>query len=185
MIRLTGLTALAAIFFVGSVAVADEALDGFEIAVDKSGAIRVPDVDYRADWTMLGTFSVAGEEGADGLHVVYAQPGAAQAYRKDGVFPDGTVLIKELLGTKTEELTTGTVSYAAETSGWFVMVKNANDRFDDNPLWGDGWGWAYFDKDDRNTSPTEDYVAECKACHVPAQATDWVYVRGYPALKSK
>lgn len=156
--------------------------NGFETAVDDTGAIRMPDVDFRAEWTMLGTYSIAGEEGAEGLHVVYTQPGVAQAYRETGSFPDGTVLIKELLGTTTEDLTTGTVSYAADTSGWFVMVKTATPRFKDNPLWGDGWGWAYFDAEDPTTTPTTDYKAECQGCHIPARKTDWVYVRGYPVL---
>jgi hypothetical protein len=159
--------------------------DGFESTVDETGAISLPDVDFRADWTMLGTYSIAGEEGAEGLHVVYTQPGVAQFYRDTGSFPDGAVLVKELLGTTTEELTTGTVSYAADPSGWFVMVKAATPRFEDNPLWGDGWGWAYFDAEDRTTTQTMDYKAECKGCHIPARKTDWVYVRGYPVLVSR
>ncbi len=112
-------------------------------------------------------------------------PVSHKTYRDTGGFPDGAVLVKELLDTTTETLTTGTVSYAADTSGWFVMVKSDASRFEDNPLWGDGWGWAYFDADDRNTPLTTDYETECKACHVPARKTDWVYVRGYPVLKSR
>lgn len=175
---------LGAAALVTSVALAeDKSADGFEIAVDKSGAIHLPDVDYRSDWTMLGTFSIAGEEGAEGLHVVYTQPGVVQSYQETGEFPDGAMLIKELLETKTEDLTTGTVSYATDPVGWFVMVKDTESRFIDNPLWGDGWGWAYFDRD-RVTTTTENYKAECKGCHIPARRTDWVYVRGYPVLKS-
>jgi hypothetical protein len=26
-------------------------------------------------------------------------------------------------------------------------------------------------------------VANCLVCHIPAQATDWIYVSGYPPLK--
>ena len=51
------------------------------------------------------------------------------------------------------------------------------------PHVGDGWGWAYFEGEDPKNSTTESYDAECKACHVPAQNTDWVYVQGYPVLK--
>ena len=25
--------------------------------------------------------------------------------------------------------------------------------------------------------------ANCKPCHLPAQASDWIYVGGYPALR--
>jgi len=27
------------------------------------------------------------------------------------------------------------------------------------------------------------YKKDCLSCHVPAQATDWVYTSGYPTLK--
>lgn len=74
---------------------------------------------------------------------------------------------------------------AADPTGWFVVVKSAEPRFPDNPLWGDRWGWAYFDVEDKTTAVTEDYDAECKACHVPAEVTDWVYVRGYPVLNDR
>ncbi|MEM7426985.1 MAG: cytochrome P460 family protein [Pseudomonadota bacterium] len=157
-------------------------------AVDDTGGIRVPDADYRKDWTMLGTYAVAeeeGKQGSQGLHMVYAQPEAVAAYREHGKFPDGTVLVKELFSTKTEDMTTGTVSRAAKTTGWFVMVKDAKGRFADHKLWGDGWGWAYFDAEDPNKTTSTDYEADCKGCHVPAQATDWVFVQGYPVLTGK
>jgi cytochrome P460 len=159
--------------------------NGYDIVVDEDGGIHMPDVDFRTEWTALGTFSIAGEEEAEGLHVVYTQPGVAQHFRATGMFPDGAVVIKELLSTKTEDLTTGTVSYAAERSGWFVMVKDAKNRFEENDLWGHGWGWAYFDVADPTTPVTTSYKAECMACHVPAQATDWIYTRGYPVLESR
>ncbi|MEQ8354455.1 MAG: cytochrome P460 family protein [Kiloniellaceae bacterium] len=160
-------------------------LAGYAAAVDAEGNIRVPAIDYRADWRLLGSWSIAGAEdggGAAEFHVVYAQPGVIEAYRRDGVFPDGSVLVKELFGTITEDMTTGRVSRAAERSGWFVMVKDSSGRFDASPLWGEGWGWAYFDAADPTTTQTEDFKAACIACHEPARDSDWVYVEGYPAL---
>jgi hypothetical protein len=156
---------------------------GFEIAVDADGALKLPDVDFRAAWTMLGSWAVDGGRGAEGMHIVYTQPGVAAAFRDTGAFPDGTVLIKELRAAATEALTTGTVSYASDLQGWFVMVKDGASRYQGHPLWGDGWGWGFFAAEDPSTLATEDYVLECKACHVPAEATDWVYTRAYPALR--
>jgi hypothetical protein len=74
-------------------------------------------------------------------------------------------------------------SHAHEVEGWFVMIKDAKSRFPDHGLWGNGWGWALFYADDPATTITEDYEAECIACHIPAEATDWIYVDGYPNLK--
>ncbi len=157
--------------------------DGFDVAVTPEGAVALPQVDFRADWTVLGAWSIDGDEGAEGLHVVYTQPGVAQTYRETGAFPDGAVLIKELLSAQTETLTTGTASYAADVSGWFVMVKDSTNRFPDNPLWGDGWGWGFFSAEAPANLVTQSYKTECKTCHVPARKTDWVYIRAYPVLK--
>lgn len=161
---------------------------GFEIASDGKGKISLPNIDFRKDWVALGAWAIAaeeGEQGSQGMHVVYTQPGTVEAFRKTGEFPDGAVLIKELFITKTQDMTTGTVSRADSATGWFVMVKDATGRFPGNNLWGDGWGWAYFDAKDPVKTTTTDYVADCKGCHVPVQDTDWVYVDGYPVLHSK
>jgi hypothetical protein len=78
----------------------------FSTLVDKEGNISLP-IEFRRTWTFLGTWSVANSDvaagsaasghGAAGLHNVYVQPSAVTAYRKTGEFPDGTVLVKELL----------------------------------------------------------------------------------------
>lgn len=160
---------------------------GAEGIVDANGIIRMPAADFRAKWPVLGAFSIASDEpegGAAGLHVVYTQPGVIEAFRKTGQFPDGAVLIKELLNTKTKQMTTGRVSHATDRAGWFVMVKDASGRFKDNKLWGDGWGWAFFGAADRVNTTTKDYKADCLGCHIPAKNNDWIYTEGYPALKN-
>ena len=78
---------------------------GAEGIVDAKGNIRMPAADLRAKWPVLGAFSIASDKpegGAAGLHVVYTQPGVIEAFRKTGKFPDGAVLIKEQLNTKTK-----------------------------------------------------------------------------------
>lgn len=115
--------------------------------------------------------------------MVYASPGAIDTYRKDGRFPDGAVLVKEVFETTTKEMTTGTVSSAGTLSGWFLMVKDDVGRFRENKLWGDGWGWAWFGAADPKKTTSTDYVTDCQSCHVPARASDWIYTDGYPPLK--
>ncbi len=70
-----------------------------------------------------------------------------------------------------------------DLKGWFVMVKDSAGRYPGNALWGDGWGWSWFDAANPTKTTSTDYRLNCKSCHVPAQATDWIYVDGYPALK--
>ena len=107
-----------------------------------------PILAYLKDWPMLGIWAHAGDDEVAELHTVYASPGAIEAYLESRTFADGTVILKELRFTKTEDMTTGRVSHASDLFGWFVMVKDSQNRFPDNPLWGDGWGWAYFDASD-------------------------------------
>src|SRR5262249_12906840 len=63
---------------------------------------------------LLGSWAVAADQGQGSkqLHVVYASPGTIAAYRTDGRFPDGAVLVKEVFKAATGQMTTGTVSHA-------------------------------------------------------------------------
>ena len=92
------------------------------------------------------------------------------------------MLVKELLKATTAPMTTGIVSRGTEVEGWFILIKDTEGRFDSNPLWGDGWGWALFNADQPDTPVTKNYKTECVGCHIPARNDDWVYVSGYPVL---
>jgi hypothetical protein len=152
--------------------------------VDASGNLRVPE-NYRLRYQALGSWAIAadGAAGSKEMHEVYASPGAIAAYQKTGRFPDGTVLVKEVFGAATVSMTTGTVSHPETLKGWFVMVKDSKNSHPGNPLWGDGWGWSWFDADKPLKTTSTDYKSACQGCHVPAKSTDWIYVNGYPALR--
>ena len=155
-----------------------------EAVVDAHGSLRVP-ADYRTSYQFLGSWAVAADrsEGSKQIHTVYASPGAVAAYRKDGRFPDGSVLVKEVFQTATGAMTTGTVSHAQTLQGWFVMVKDSKDSHPGNKLWGNGWGWSWFDAANPTKTTSTDFKVDCLSCHVPARASDWIYVQGYPALR--
>ncbi|HSS63652.1 MAG TPA: cytochrome P460 family protein [Gammaproteobacteria bacterium] len=177
--------AVAATLFVG-VTHGDLKSEEFALGVvSPDGSIRVP-ANFRTEYVMLGTWSVAGDAdtgGSVGLHVVYAPKDAVISYRKTGRFPDGMVLVKELFNGRTENLTTGQATSAAEPAGYFVMVKDDKNRFPGHPLWGDGWGWSFFKPGDTVSATTKSYAQECLGCHVPARSTDFVYIQGYPVLE--
>ena len=118
--------------------------DGFQF-VDKTGNIRKP-TDVRDTYQSLGAFAVLDPKGNQ-MHFTYAIPGTAEAYRRTGKFPDGTVLVKEVFGTEHAQMTTGNANWASGTKLWFVLIKDAKGRYPGNPLWGDGWGWALFKAD--------------------------------------
>jgi hypothetical protein len=152
--------------------------------VDANGNLRVPE-NYRTLYQALGSWAIAADSGRGSkeMHEVYASPGAMDAYRAAGRFPDGTVLVKEVFGTSTNGMTTGTVSHADRLKGWFVMVKDGRNSHPGHPLWGDGWGWSWFDADEPLKTTSTNYKLDCQGCHVPAQSTDWIYVNGYPPLR--
>jgi hypothetical protein len=165
---------------------------GFDL-VDKTGNIRKPN-GYRDHYQILGTFTVfnaipmasgSPSEKEGESHYTYASPGTAEYYRKTGKFPDGAVLVKEVFGTDHGTLTTGEAHWASGTKVWFVMIKDEKGRYPGNPLWGDGWGWALFKTDAPDKQIATDYKRDCLGCHVPARATDWIYVQGYPVLADK
>jgi Cytochrome P460 len=155
-----------------------------ESVVDVNGNLHVPE-NYRREYEYLGSWAVAADQGqgSKDVHVVYASPGAADAYKAGGHFPDGTVLVKEVFQAATAPMTTGTVSHADVLKGWFVMVRDTTGRHAGNRLWGDGWGWSWFDAGNPTRTTSTDYKTNCHVCHVPAQATEWVYVGGYPSLR--
>ena len=158
-----------------------------------AGTIRVPE-NY-TQWATLGTWAhskMEGEPGSHEYHVVYTQPETIDYYQKHGRFPDGAVLVKELLHAETMQMTTGpAVSHATKIKGWFVLVRDTQGRFKNSKLWGDGWGWSLFNAPDSKNTVSTDYQENCLACHLPARdlakpnAHDedkWIYTLGYPVL---
>jgi hypothetical protein len=162
----------------------------------ETGAISVPD-NYR-EWPTLGTWAHAKVEGPPGLqeyHVVYTQPETIQYYKEKHRFPDGAVLVKELINADTMAMTTGpAVGHATTVKGWFVLVRDTKGRFKGSGLWGDGWGWSLFNPDDRQHTVSTNYKIDCIPCHTPArelapknavEADKWIYSFGYPVLQKK
>jgi hypothetical protein len=157
--------------------------DGFRL-VDKTGNITKPP-DYRDTYQMLGSWTVLDPKGNE-MHYTYASPGTADYYRHNKKFADGTVLVKEIHGTAAGQMTTGNVDWATDPPKvWFVMIKDSKGRFPNNPLWGNGWGWALFKVDAPDKQVATDFNKDCLGCHIPAKADDWIYVKGYPPLHSK
>jgi hypothetical protein len=164
-----------------------QAAEAAEKVADAKGNLHVPE-DYRTKYRFIGSWAVAADSGAGSkeMHTVYASPGAVEGYLKTGHFQDGAVLVKEVFAATTGDMTTGTVSHVDSLKGWFVMVRDAeNAAHPGSPLWGDGWGWSWFDADKPLKTTSTDYKSDCMGCHVPATPTDFIYVQGYPSLKKK
>lgn len=182
---------LIVLLFAGLAAVGGDAAKAEDLAqttfrdvVDAQGGISLPR-DFRLHWTHLGSWLVAKPDApGHGFHDVYTQTAAAEAYRRTGAFPDGTVLVKEIRALGSGALTTGQAQWATDTKVWFVMVKDSRGRFAGNPHWAQGWGWALFDAKAPSANASKGFTETCQGCHIPAKQTDWVFVDGYPTLRN-
>ncbi len=155
----------------------------FSDLVDDEGTMRLPK-DFRGTWPHLGSYVVMDEKAKGyGFHDVYANPEAVKAYRATGEWPDGATIVKEIRKVTTVKMTTGKSSYATENLIWFLMIKDAKGRFEDNPDWGGGWGWALFEAADPTKNVSKGWRRSCMGCHIPAKGDDWIYIEGYPTLK--
>ncbi|GJL54930.1 MAG: hypothetical protein NPIRA02_20620 [Nitrospirales bacterium] len=163
-----------------------------------TGAISVPE-DYYL-WPTLGTWSHSkvDDEGAAVIHeyhVVYTQPATIEYYKKKRRFPDGAVLVKELLHAESMSMTTGpVVGHGTTLKGFFVLVRDTKGRFKSSALWGDGWGWSLFNPDDLKKTVSKNYKIDCIPCHTPAldlaprnakKDDKWIYTLGYPVFREK
>lgn len=164
----------------------DTAANSFSPYVDARGGISLPE-GFHTTFVHLGTIAVAPKESEaiQELHGTYTRPEDLKEFQRNGSFPDGAVLVKEVRAATHEKLTTGSAAYDADVKIWFVMIKDAKGRFPDNELWGDGWGWGLFDGKDPAKQIATNYRTDCRTCHVPVRKTDWVYTRCYPALSTK
>ena len=150
--------------------------------VNKEGKISFPS-GFDMELSHLGSWFVP-EGDASGFHDVYTEKQSIESFREIGKFPDGTTLVKELRASHVGDFTTGAgVKYSTTTiKQWFVMIKDSKNRFKDNLVWGDGWGWALYKPDDTSKNLVTNYKTDCLGCHVPVKDKDWVYTQGYPIL---
>lgn len=152
--------------------------------VDENGEISYPE-GFRTSMVHLGSWFVP-DGPASGFHDVYTEKSSVEAYRSTGKFPDGATLVKELRAAKSGDYTTGAgVNHSTgELKQWFVMIKDSEGRFENNPLWGDGWGWALFKPDNKGINAASNYQTDCLGCHQPVKVKDLVYTEAYPILET-
>jgi hypothetical protein len=127
---------------------------------DAAGAVAYPE-GYRS-WvhvksTLVGPAS-PGFKANGGLHHFYANEKAMEGYRT-GTWPDGSVLIDDLLEMSEKE----GVSAEGARRRVAVMVKDARAFAASG-----GWGFEVFRGDDRAPSLDAQGKAACHACHTSA-----------------
>ncbi|WP_433964317.1 cytochrome P460 family protein [Tunturiibacter gelidiferens] len=123
------------------------------------------------------------------FHSVYVQKENFQYYQKNGKFPDGTVMAKELSlvlpgghADGSLDSASGRGYFPSSLSGLDVMVKDAK-RFGKT----NDWGFFTFGHHAQPYEPVakERSSKECASCHIAfVSKTDMVWVQYYPLLKA-
>ena len=157
------------------------------------GKMKVP-TGYR-EWMFLGSPLTpnalnGGKASFPEFHNVYVERSNFDAYMKTGTFPEGTVLVKELVllqkptfpdGSQQEP--SGRGYFDGAFNGMDVSVKDSKKFTKSN-----GWGYFTFGHHALPYEPTaaESSLAECAGCHLANVAkTDMTYVQFYPVLQEK
>ncbi|WP_352787479.1 cytochrome P460 family protein [Mesorhizobium sp. M0814] len=105
-----------------------------------------------------------------------------EGYFETGTFQDGTVLVKDVFGTTTEDLTTGTLCRHANRA-FRRPIRQACQRIPAGAKAGDGRGWAFYEGTETRKTVATDYRVDCLACHEPARSQNLIYPQVYPVLK--
>jgi hypothetical protein len=146
---------------------------------DGNGNLNFP-ADYR-EWVFVSSgldmsYSANAPMGGD-THMfnnVFVQRPAYDAFLKNGVWPDKTVLLLENRGGTTNQsiLKHGQIQ-TQEIMGYEAHVKDTRFK----------GGWAFFAFDDTSKPATEiSHSASCYSCHEAHAAVDTTFVQFYPTL---
>jgi hypothetical protein len=135
----------------------------------KSSSIEFP-AGYR-QWTHVKSMVIHSDKHPlygqfGGIHHVYVSPDGVRAMTKGGSFPDGTVLVFDLLEAKDDNgaWVEGPRKLVA------VMVK-ARDKYKRTG----GWGFEAFKGDSRTERLVTDPVEQCFTCHQQQKDNDFVF----------
>lgn len=153
---------------------------------DQSGQLIRPS-GYR-EWIFVGT-PLTPNDMNDGkaafpeFHNVYIDPVSWEYWKKLGEFPDGTIIVKELVSVGSKQAPSGNGYFQGEYIGLEAMVKSGQ-RFPKEP---GNWGFFRFTIEDSSMLHSEALpqpAENCQACHQRHAAKDQVFTQFYPVLRA-
>jgi len=152
----------------------------------KNGELQRP-TGYR-EWVYVGT-PLTPNDMNDGkapfpeFHNVYIDPNSWAHWKKTGEFPDGAILVKELVSVGSKAGVSGKGYFMGEYVGLEATIKSKT-HFPDEP-----GNWAYYSfssKDHKTLSETAKPfpTSACNGCHASAAKDDFVFTQYYPVLSA-
>jgi len=114
------------------------------------------------------------------FHNVYINPANFAWYKQTGEFPNGTVILKELVSVGSKSMASGNGYFQGDFVSLEAMVKDTG-RFSEEP-----GGWAFFrfgEAPDYAATGARMKTADCNVCHASA-GEDYVFTSTYPVLRA-
>jgi Cytochrome P460 len=133
-----------------------------------------PSVEYPAgyrQWSHVKSMAIVSDKHPlfaqfGGMHHVYANTDAMRAYTKGGTYPDGSVIVFDLLETKEEN-----GAYEAGNRKFIGVMRKDRTKFKATG----GWGFEGFKGDSRTERMVTDVKAQCFGCHEKQKNNDFVF----------
>lgn len=124
---------------------------------------------YR-DWTHVKSMLIFDQKHPlfnpfGGLHHIYVNAKGLSAYKKGGTFPDGTLIVFDLLEANMDQ-----GAYIEGPRKFIGVMQKDSKKFKGTG----GWGFDAFEKDTKN-SFVKDSGKECFNCHVSQKEKDYVF----------
>ena len=152
--------------------------------INDNGELARPE-NYR-EWVYVGTPLTpnelnSGKAAFPEFHNVYIDPVSWKVFKKTGEFPDGTIIVKELVSVGSKTAVSGNGYFMGEFLGLEATVKSKK-HFPDEP---NNWAYFSFGKQPNLTTTAKAFeTAMCAACHQAAAAQDMVFTQYYPVLRA-
>ncbi|MCH9674085.1 MAG: cytochrome P460 family protein [Gammaproteobacteria bacterium] len=152
----------------------------------KNGQLERP-TGYR-EWIYVGTPVTPndlnnGKAAFPEFHNVYIDPRSWAHWKATGKFPDGTIIIKELVAVGAKAAVSGNGYFQGDFIGLEATIKS-EAHFASEP---GNWAYFSFTSPDHKTlkSAAAAFPKEaCNACHQASAADDWVFTQYYPVLRA-
>ena len=150
----------------------------------ENGELQRP-TGYR-EWVYVGTPVTPNDmnNGAAAFpefHNVYIHPSSWGQWKNTGNFPEGTILVKELVDVGSKQAVSGAGYFQGEYIGLEAVVKSES-LFPDEP-----GNWAFFSfttgEEDLKPSAAAFPTASCNSCHQVSASTDYIFTQYYPVLR--
>lgn len=126
-----------------------------------------------------------GKAGFPEYHNVYIEPGSYAIFKRTHVFPEGTILFKELQLTKASENADGSRTEPSGRGFFPDKFNGADVSVKDTKRFAATGGWGFFNfRHGEPKAPTAMLrpAQECSGCHATGAKKDMVWTQFYPRV---